>query len=327
VLIEFKKQKNWIVFTIAATILSFVSYHFYEQASLKNGGTGPSGSTIPGLLYGTVGFLMMVFCGLLGARRAVRVWKLGRAKVWLNAHIWLGLLAFPLIVCHSAFHMGHKLTLWLMLLFIVVELTGILGVILQQYIPKIMLQAVKNESTYEQIPEVIGKLKIDAAIITSCCAGKVTGNLTATQQDDVERKKAEKLKKDADFKDKYTPIIGTSPEDFKAAQPLMTFFNEQVEPFLDPVFQKDAKLAELRKATAVFNHIKTLLPQKLHVALEELQSLCDERRQLQVQVRLHRILHFWEYFHIPLSYLLLALSAFHVFIATFDYSGATKFFK
>jgi len=264
---------------------------------------------------------MMIFCGLLGARRAVRIWRLGRARVWLNAHIWLGLLAFPLILCHSGFLFGHKLTFWLMVLFVIVELTGILGVILQQYIPSIMLQMVKNESTYEQIPEVIQKLKIDAAVITSCCAGKITGTLSPAQQEEVEKKKAEKLKKDNDFKEKYSKVAPNTPEEIEAAQPLMTFFLEQVEPFLSPSYKKDSKLAELRKAMAVFNHIKTLLPQKLHLALEEIQGLCEERRQLQMQVRLHMYLHCWEYVHIPLSYLLLALSAFHVVIATFGYSG------
>ncbi len=320
-LIEFKKQRNWIVFTILATIASLVSYSYYADEMLKHGGKGPTGSTGPGLAYGIVGFAMMIFCGLLGARRAVRIWRLGRAKDWLNAHVWLGLLAFPLILCHSGFLMGHELTFWLMVLFIIVELTGILGVVLQQYIPKIMLQMVKNESTFEQIPEVIQKLKIDAAVITACCCGNVGGKLNAAQQEEIEKKKAEKLKKDTEFKEKYAKMAPASADEEKAAIPLMNFFLDEVEPFLDPIYKSDSKLAELRKAAAVFNHVQTLLPQRLHLALTEIQGLCEERRQLQIQTRLHLYLHAWEYVHIPLSYLLLALSAFHVVIATFGYSG------
>lgn len=320
-LIEFKKQRNWIVFTILAAVAAIVSYCYFARKMLENGGTVPTGSTGPGLVYGTAGFLLMIFCGLLGARRAVRIWRLGRAKAWLNAHIWLGLLAFPLILCHSGFLMGHSLTLWLMILFIIVEITGIIGVMLQQYIPTIMLQMVKNESTFEQIPEVIQKLKMDAAVITACCCGKISGKLSTAQVEEIEKKKAEKLKKDTDFKEKYGKVAPATPDEEKKSLPLMNFYLEEVEPFLSPKYNRDSKLAEQRKAAAVFTHVQTLLPQKLHLALDEIQGLCEERRQLQMQTRLHWYLHSWEYIHIPLSYLLLALSAFHVVIATFGYSG------
>ena len=322
-LIEFKKQRNWILFTIFATVLAGVGYAYYSQAVLKSGGI-PSGSTLPGLAYGTAGFLLMLFCGLLGMRRRVRIWRLGRAKAWLNAHIWLGLLAFPLILCHSALLWGHQLTFWLMVLFVIVEVTGIIGVLLQQYIPTIMLQMVKNESTYEQIPEVIRKLKLDAAVLTSVCCGKIkTDKFDSAKLDEIDKRKAERLKpsKDADFARKYGAIAPANPDEEKAAVPLMNFFLEEVEPFLDPVYARTSKLAELRKSLAVFNHIQTLLPKKLHPALDEIQGLCEERRQLQIQIRLHWYLHSWEYIHIPLSYLLLALSAFHVIVATTGYSG------
>ena len=42
--------------------------------------------------------------------------------------------------------------------------------------------------------------------------------------------------------------------------------------------------------------------------IDELQAICEERRQLAVQRRLHHWLHGWLLIHVPLSYALLLLS-------------------
>ena len=63
-----------------------------------------------GLTYGIVGYAMMVFAGLLSVRKKFRVLRIGRAKSWMKGHIWLGFLAFPLILYHAAFGFGGSLT-------------------------------------------------------------------------------------------------------------------------------------------------------------------------------------------------------------------------
>src|SRR4051812_21945033 len=106
------------------------------------GGSGPGGGTYTGLAYGILGFIIMTFCGLLGVRRSVRVWRLGRAETWLKAHIWLGLLTFPVILFHSGMRFGHQLSLWTMLVFLGVLISGIIGVIFQNILPRTMLRHV-----------------------------------------------------------------------------------------------------------------------------------------------------------------------------------------
>src|SRR5258708_4980437 len=79
---------------------------------------GPRGGSPLGLTYGIAGFLFMLFVGLLGARKKVPVWRVGRAQSWMRGHLWLGLLSFPLILFHGGFHFGGPLTRMLMWLFI-----------------------------------------------------------------------------------------------------------------------------------------------------------------------------------------------------------------
>ena len=72
----------------------------------------------------------------------------------------------------------------------------------------------------------------------------------------------------------------------------------------------DAALAQ-----AMFRQLRVLFPPTLHPCIDDLENICEEKRQLDRQNRLHKILHGWLLVHIPLSYALLTLSAWHAVAA------------
>src|SRR2546422_529788 len=78
---------------------------------------GPSGGSGPGLAYGIAGTALLVYAALLGARKKIPTWRVGRAETWLKGHVWLGLLSFILILLHGHFALGGALTTVMMLLF------------------------------------------------------------------------------------------------------------------------------------------------------------------------------------------------------------------
>jgi hypothetical protein len=53
--------------------------------------------------------------------------------------------------------------------------------------------------------------------------------------------------------------------------------------------------------------------------VEEIQAWCDERRMLDLQTKLHHWLHGWLFVHVPISFLLLMLTAWHAFVTLFYY--------
>jgi len=53
--------------------------------------------------------------------------------------------------------------------------------------------------------------------------------------------------------------------------------------------------------------------------IEEIQAWCDQRRMLDVQTRLQHWLHGWLFIHVPLSYLLIFMTAWHAFVTLFRY--------
>ena len=50
-----------------------------------------------------------------------------------------------------------------------------------------------------------------------------------------------------------------------------------------------------------------------------MQGWCDERRMLDLQIKLHHWLHAWLFVHAPISFLLLMLVFWHAFVTLFKY--------
>src|ERR1700676_2207753 len=100
-----------------------------------NAPSGPSGGSAPGLAFGVIGFGFMIFAALLGARKRVPTWRIGRAQAWMRGHLWLGLLSLPVILFHGGFHFGGTLTRLLMWLLIIPGGRGIFGGALQHFVP------------------------------------------------------------------------------------------------------------------------------------------------------------------------------------------------
>ena len=58
---------------------------------------------------------------------------------------------------------------------------------------------------------------------------------------------------------------------------------------------------------------------RLHPTLERLTAICEERRQMADQIRLHHWLHGWLFIHLPLSMALLVLTIVHIVMALIRY--------
>ena len=74
-------------------------------------------------------------------------------------------------------------------------------------------------------------------------------------------------------------------------------------------------LSNEAQAQAMFQRFRVLLPSELHSNLDDLENICEEKRQLDKQNQLHKILHGWLLVHIPLSYALLLLGVVHAVVA------------
>src|SRR5262249_13679643 len=168
-----RTHRGW---AIGSAIIVVASLAIYVPYAL-NAPQGPRGDSAIGLLFGTIGFGFMIFAALLGARKRVPVWRLGRAQVWMRGHLWLGMLSLPLILLHGGFHFGGTLTRVLMWLLIITVFSGVFGAALQHYIPRLMTTDVPLETIYDEISHVRALLREEAdRAVESLC-----GNLGLTK--------------------------------------------------------------------------------------------------------------------------------------------------
>src|SRR5262249_2714443 len=132
----------------------------------------PGGASLPGLVFGVAAAAIMVFEVLLWPRKLLRRWRLGAAKAWLRAHIWLGLLTVPLVLLHSGFHWGGTLSTSLATLFILVIASGVFGLAMQQWLPRLMLSDLPAETIASQTEHVARTLYQDAEQLVAAISGE-----------------------------------------------------------------------------------------------------------------------------------------------------------
>jgi hypothetical protein len=303
-----RTHRGWIVGCLIALLIATAIYIPYARASLH----GPTGGSVLGLTYGILGFALMIFAGLLGARRKVPMWRLGRAATWMRGHIWLGLLSLPLILFHGGFHFGGAVTYTLMILFIVVVVSGILGLLLQQVLPRLMLTRVPLETVYEQIDPVVEQLREEADELVAAAAGPLPVGTPRTAEVRRAGGGADERMGQPRSSPRAAPVaLAPTPE----STLLRDAYLRDIRPFLDPAHRRNGVLDTAATSTTLFREMRTALPPLLHETVAELESICEERRQLADQKRLHHWLHGWLLVHVPLSLALLLLGAVHAVIA------------
>jgi len=434
----------WFVFVVVATLFAAWLYlgNFSPQ-TLPSGLRLPNsllqkpseyrnvGGTPLGLIFGTIALSIFVFAALLGVRKKIVLWRVGTIQRWLRAHIWLTLLTIPLVILHSGFRLGGPMTTLIIILYLVVMLSGIYGLVLQHYMPTIMMERLPAESVYEQIPYIRAQLVVAAtkmrdsfkpALLTKPDAGApapspakvvtagsapmastaadlstptaraktaVGSTITAETIAGPGKRPEEKVPppRPPDARPPETmgtptarvpegapvpagteKITGVAPLAVEpkavapptpiaasaaapgekrppaaVAQPiakpavsmvpakavaatdadseaaLLDFLDRQIIPYLSAKRGDRMRLGNARFSEDTFRFVKLRVTEGYRDRVEEMQGWCDERRMLDLQIKLHHWLHAWLFVHAPISFLLLMLVFWHAFVTLFNY--------
>jgi hypothetical protein len=310
------RHKIWIMSVTVATVLATI-WFFAEVVSV---GGRPTGSSLPGLVFGILGGLIIIFEFLLWPRKKLRTWRIGRAEDWLRAHIWLGILSVPLAVYHSGFRMGGWLSSVVMILFLTVIISGVLGLLLQQTLPTQMLVEVRAETIYSQIDHVLSQLRDEADRLVEAISGmNVSGDGTVVHvRPSVSNADALLV---VGAIGRVGGVQGRVLQTVMPAAPLPgseaihAFYQNTVRPFLLNRPNPKSPLHSAERASGLFQELRTKLDPDVFPAVQALESLCEQRRQLEKQAKLHFWLHSWLWIHLPLSAALLFLLIVHVWVA------------
>ena len=275
------------------------------------------GGSLAGLACGGGAGLVIAFEMLLWPRKYFRRLRLIPARQWMAAHIWLGLASLPLAVFHTGFHLGGMLPTVFFLLFVLTIFSGIYGLVLQNVIPKFILQFVPAETIYAQIDHVSqqGIQDLRKAVIAACGAREL----------DAKTHEIEPA-----LPEQSTIVVGAIREiglvRGKTLQTKSVVRCQTDNAVLWKAFDElEPFLANGRRANTAFNtpaftarwfgDLRQACTAESEVVIASMQDYFVQRQQFDLQRRLHRWLHAWLPFHIGLSVAITVLLVVHIITA------------
>lgn len=148
------QRPEWLAGFLAATALLLLAF----AANLAF--AAPRAASPWGLTYGTLAALLLVAVAFLAVRRRTVRRGLGRTQTWVQLHVYGGTLFLLLVLMHAGFRWpGGTLERWLLGLSLWVAGSGLVGVALRKWLPRVLASALTTEVLYERIPELAGILR------------------------------------------------------------------------------------------------------------------------------------------------------------------------
>jgi hypothetical protein len=207
---------------------------------------------------------------------------LGASSAWLQLHIYLGLLTILVFFLHAGLRRPHGPLGWaLEILFAGVAGSGLVGLLISRTYPA-LLRARGPEVIFEQIPHLRRRL----------------------------REEAEQQVVDA-----VTQLRSTH---------VAAFYTQRLKPFFDRprhfwrhvVRHSGHRHALLTEIDAQDRYLND----KEREAMRAIRGLVERKDDLDFQYALQAMLKYWLFVHIPCTYSLLIVSAFHVLVV-YAYAG------
>lgn len=290
------------------------------------------GGSLPGLVCGIFAGGIIAFEMLLWPRKTFRAWRLFATKHWMAAHLWFGLASWPIAVIHSGFHLGGMLPTIFMLLFTLTILSGIYGWVLQNIIPRLLLNQVTAETIHSQIDLVCRCNVSDAYSLLTRVFGPpphASGEATEALADE---RTLEETRDEIDYlpKRKLAVVVGavrdvgrvrgrtlrtaTFPADPKNAVEIWNAY-EQIKSFMLLGRRADPNFSNTAHAGSFFSNLRRICDPSCTEIVNTLEEYCDQRRQFDIQQKLHNWLHGWLPVHIGLSVSVSVLLIVHIVTA------------
>ena len=319
------KDRRWVIAIATISIVATIGY-LYEWVSAAR---LPGGSSYSGFLFGIVAGFIIVFELLLWPRKHVRSWRIGSAQHWLRAHVWLGLLSVPLVLMHAKLlFIGGLLNWAIMITFFIVIASGIWGLVLQQFLPRMLLEQVPAETIYDQVDHVASQQckETERLVKATCEPGSPLHWDKEHLHENLSEQSAEIDNDDPGFvvvtgfrsmTGIQGKVLDTVPvyKTIQGTQPISNHFFSEIRPYLKTGRRSDSLLVSPMETSRLMAKLRAACPTEASFVIDHLEHVCTMRRQLDLQIRIHHWLHGWLLVHVPLSVALGVFLLIHVPVA------------
>lgn len=142
---EYKLRSRWPLLFSAILTPLLVSFYFYFLSA------NPLHRANFTLVYGILGSVSIVFLTLYIIRRnTYRHWH-GSMHSWYQAHIYIGIISLVLVVMHTGFDFTGTFSVFLLILFFLVIISGIIGLLIYIHVPSSLTKYGRDVIADEEI--------------------------------------------------------------------------------------------------------------------------------------------------------------------------------
>jgi len=154
------KKPAWFAATVAIIVSSIVAASALAIWQPWEPGRGA------GVVFGAAAAVLFLLDALYPLRRKLLSFPFGTAQRWTQSHIYGGVLAFVFVLIHEGLRWPSGTMGWLLLILSFwAAVSGLAGVWLQKWVPAMMASGLSVEALLERIPELIEKLRGEAAAL------------------------------------------------------------------------------------------------------------------------------------------------------------------
>ncbi len=150
----------WRRIFVLLLIATVATFFYYARNEFPHGG-----SRI-GLLYGTIGFALILLLSFFGIRKRWYRSTFGTLEQWMQSHIWLGVLVLIILFFHTGGRFEDKVAVGTLILVAIVVASGVVGAILYVTVPRLLTE-VESNLTVDEIADQLNQLAKSMARIAS----------------------------------------------------------------------------------------------------------------------------------------------------------------
>lgn len=144
-------------FWMLAALLAFLAAAGLYGSAVLRGEPRHGGSPL-GIGLGIASLILIVLLLLFGWRKRAYKSNFGTLDGWLQAHLYFGILALPLVLLHAAFLFRDTLATAAFVVLALVVGTGLVGSLLYRVLPH-RLTAVENKVSLAEVSEQLNGLR------------------------------------------------------------------------------------------------------------------------------------------------------------------------
>ena len=288
-----KSRYLWI--SLILLIGSIAAYIWHDPGGPPNGGTWL------GYTLGTISALLIVWLMFFGIRKRRYLQNIGTLRGWLSAHIFLGTTLILLVLLHAGFQIGWNIHTFTYVLMLIVIFSGFFGLFAYLRYPSMMTrnrESATRDAMLDEVAEIDQNAlsladgidpKIHAVVLRSIENTKLGGGVwTQLRAHDGSDLALESLHKALADREKKT----------------------------------ESKTAEMPTMFAMVDFLAERATDKQGEAMRKLIDLISRKKSLATKVardiQFQAMMEIWLYFHVPVSFALLAALIAHI-VSSFFY--------